>query len=364
MNAPAPAAGVYAIPPTHAFKRLEAGARLIDVREPGEFELGRAAGSVNVPLAQLDSRVAAEDWPRDSEILAICATGTRSLRAAERLRSLGFTRAASVAGGMIGWRTSGLPETEIPLDADSRERYARQLILPDIGISGQRRLNAARVLIVGAGGLGSPLALYLAAAGVGTLRIADPDRVDRTNLHRQILHRDEDAGVPKVTSAARALRALNPQVRVEAIAESFDAGNAFDLARDTDVLVDGADNFAARHNLNRASIALGKPLVYGAVHRFEGQASVFWPARPDAPGPCYRCLFPESPPPEFAPDCATAGVLGVVPGIIGLIQATETLKLILGIGESLCGRLLTFDARLMRFREIAIARDPECPACA
>ncbi len=363
MNKPAPDDDRSAITPAVAYARAQHGARLIDVREPAEFALGAAVGSENVPLAQLEASVAADSGSRETEMIAICATGKRSLAAATLLRERGYARTASVAGGFIAWRLASLPETEVVLDADSSERYARQLILPEIGIEGQRRLRAARVLIVGAGGLGSPLALYLAAAGVGNLRIVDPDRVDRTNLHRQILHRDEDVGAAKVASAARALRALNPQIRVEAIEAALAAGNAIELARDADVLIDGSDNFAARHHVNAASIALGKPLVYGAVHRFEGQVSVFWPARPGAPGPCYRCLFPESPPPEFAPNCATAGVLGVVPGIIGLIQATETLKLLLGFGETLCGRLLTFDARNMRFREIAIPRDPECPAC-
>ncbi|MEO6065030.1 MAG: molybdopterin-synthase adenylyltransferase MoeB [Lysobacterales bacterium] len=362
MSKPVPDDGCI-LSPDVAYARVKHGARLIDVREPAEFAMGAADGSENVPLALLETRIAAEKESRPTEIIAICATGKRSLAAATLLQERGFRRAASVAGGFNAWRLAGLPETEVALDADSRERYARQLVLPEIGIEGQRRLRAARVLIVGAGGLGSPVALYLAAAGVGTLRIVDPDRVDRSNLHRQVLHRDVDVDAAKVTSAKRALLALNPQTRVEAIEAALGTDNATLLARDADVLIDGSDNFVARHHVNAASIELGKPLVYGAVHRFEGQASVFWPARPGTPGPCYRCLFPESPPPEFAPNCATAGVLGVVPGIIGLVQATETLKLLLGFGETLCGRLLTFDARSMRFREIAIPRDPECPAC-
>lgn len=351
------------VAPEQAHGAVQRGARLIDVREPAEFALGAAQGSENAPLAELEACLSSNPWSREAELVTICATGMRSLRAVSLLRKAGFEHVQSVAGGLVAWRGAGLPENESALDEDSRERYSRQLILPEIGIEGQLSLKSARVLIVGAGGLGSPIALYLAAAGVGTLRIVDPDRVDRSNLHRQILHRDSHIGEPKVASAERALRALNPTVDIEVVDVALDGGNANVLASGADVLIDGADNFAARHHLNQASVELGKPLVYGAVHRFEGQASVFWPARPGAPGPCYRCLFPESPPPELAPNCAVAGVLGVVPGIIGLVQATETLKLLLGLGESLCGRLLTFDARSMRFREIAIPRDPECPAC-
>ncbi len=355
----------------HAQARMANGARLIDVREAVEHDVGAPLGSRNVPVSQLDSDAELANWPSDAEIILICATGRRSQHAAAKLRERGFVAVASVEGGFTAWRTAGLPERPNSLDRDSRERYARQLILPEVGARGQRRLANARVLIVGAGGLGSPVAFYLAAAGVGHLRIVDPDSVERSNLHRQILHRDADvatAGNPedavsKVRSAHRALAALNPCVQVEAIPLALDAQNAADLARDADVLVDGADNFAARQALNAAAIALGKPLVYGAVHRFEGQASVFWPARPGSPAPCYRCLFPESPPAELAPSCAEAGVLGVVPGLIGLIQATETLKLLLGFGETLCGRLLVFDARSTTFRDIAIPRDPACHAC-
>lgn len=355
--------GAREVSAAEAFAASQQGAMLLDVRDPEEFGLGAARGSVNLPLSGLDAVIESRSLSRDAELIAICATGKRSLAAAQMLHAQGFARVASVAGGLIAWREARLPESQVALDADSRDRYARQLILPDVGIDGQRRLAAARVLVVGAGGLGSPLALYLAAAGVGTLRIVDPDCVERSNLHRQVLHRDEDVGVAKVASAKRALKALNPRVCVEAIDRALDGDNAMELARDADVLVDGADNFAARHHLNHASVVLGKPMVHGAVHRFEGQASVFWPARPGARGPCYRCLFPDSPPPELAPNCATAGVLGVLPGIIGLVQATEVLKLLLGFGDILCGRLLTFDARSMRFREIAIPFDPGCPAC-
>lgn len=243
-------------------------------------------------------------------------------------------------------------------------RYSRHILLPQLGIEGQERLLAARALVVGAGGLGSPAAYYLAAAGVGTLRIADDDVVDRSNLQRQILHAEARIGLPKVQSAAATLAALNPRVRVEAVAERVTGANVERLLEGVDVVVDGADNFPARYLLNDACVKLGKPLVYGAVHRFEGQASVFDAGRRRGQAPCYRCLFPEPPPPEAAPNCAEAGVLGVLPGVVGLLQATEAIKLILGLGEPLAGRLLHFDALTMRFRETRLRPDPECPVCA
>ena len=249
-------------------------------------------------------------------------------------------------------------------DADFSERYSRHLRLPDVGLDGQKRLESSRVLLVGAGGLGSPAAFYLAAAGVGTLRIADDDIVDRSNLQRQILHTEARIGTPKVESAAVALSALNPRARIEAIRERITSDNVEHLLDGVDVVIDGADNFPARYLLNDACVKLGKPLVYGAVHRFEGQASVFDAGRQRGVAPCYRCLFPEPPPPESAPNCADAGVLGVLPGVIGLLQATEAIKLLLGIGEPLRGRLLQFDALAMRFRETRLSPDPACPVCA
>jgi len=249
-------------------------------------------------------------------------------------------------------------------DADFLDRYSRHLLLPEIGMDGQRRLEAARVLLIGAGGLGSPVALYLAAAGVGHLRLVDDDVVDRSNLQRQVLHTDSGIGMPKVESARRTLSALNPRTRIETIAERASVTNVEALLEDVDVVVDGADNFAARYLLNDACIKLRKPLVYGAVQRFEGQVSVFDAGRQRGVAPCYRCLFPQPPAAEFAPNCAEAGVLGVVPGIIGLLQANEAIKLLLGIGKTLTGRLLHFDALGMRFREVRLRPDPDCAVCA
>ncbi len=251
------------------------------------------------------------------------------------------------------------PTAAVELDRDEMRRYQRHLILPEIGMKGQRKLKAARVLLIGAGGLGSPLGLYLAAAGVGTLGILDLDVVEYNNLHRQVLHATDMVGKPKVESAARTIRGINPGVRVVGHETKLSSANAMEILRDYDIVVDGTDNFATRYLVNDACVLLGKPNVYGSIYRFEGQASVF-----DARvGPCYRCLFPQPPPPEAVPSCAQAGVLGVLPGIIGVIQATETIKLIVGAGESLLGRLLLFDALEMRFRELKVRKDPNCPVC-
>ncbi|HET9482496.1 MAG TPA: molybdopterin-synthase adenylyltransferase MoeB, partial [Xanthomonadales bacterium] len=293
-------------------------------------------------------------------VLAICGGGTRSLRAAAALREGGYPRVASVSGGFTRWKREGLPfEVVSVLDADARERYSRHLLLPEVGEAGQLKLAQARVLVVGAGGLGSPAAYYLAAAGVGRLRIVDHDRIERSNLQRQILHADARVGEPKVASASATLSALNPRISVEACEEKLDEANVARLVADCDVVLDGSDNFAARYAVNAACVAAGTPLVYGAVHRYEGQVSVF----AAADGPCYRCLFPEPPPPESAPNCAEAGVLGVVPGLVGLMQATEAVKLILGIGQPLIGRVVHVDALTLRFRELKLSRDPECPGC-
>ena len=268
-----------------------------------------------------------------------------------------------MAGGFAAWQAAALPITGAAEDADFLERYSRHLRLPQVGLAGQKTLEQARVLLVGAGGLGSPAAFYLAAAGVGTLRLVDHDVVDRSNLQRQILHTEDRIGQPKVDSAALALQALNPRTRIEALPVRLEAGNLDALLADVDVVIDGSDNFPTRYLLSDACVRLAKPLVYGAVHRFEGQVSVFDAGRRPGEAPCYRCLFPQAPRAEDAPNCAEAGVLGVLPGIIGLLQATETLKLILGLGDSLAGRLLHFDALSMRFRETRLNADPDCPAC-
>lgn len=353
------------ITPAEALRRQQAGARLVDVREPGEHALGLPRDALAVPRAALEAAPAQWLPAVDSDVLLICAAGMRSLAAARALRARGYTRLASVAGGFEQWRRDGLPEMAgADEDADFLERYSRHLRLPQVGLEGQRKLASARVLLVGAGGLGSPAAFYLAAAGVGRLLIADDDVVDRSNLQRQILHTEQRIGVPKVDSAREALGALNPRVGLETHRVRVSADNVESLVSGVDVVVDGADNFAARYLLSDACVQLGKPLVYGAVHRFEGQVSVFDAGRQRGRAPCYRCLFPEPPAPEDAPNCAEAGVLGVLPGVIGLLQATEALKLLLDLGDPLSGRLLHFDALRMRFRETRLAPDPACPVCA
>ncbi|TCZ87098.1 molybdopterin-synthase adenylyltransferase MoeB [Lysobacter sp. N42] len=348
------------VTPQQAHDRQRAGALLVDVREEHERASGMAAGAVACAAADL-----AETFGDPGrEIHVICESGLRSARAAAALLERGYARVFSVDGGTRRWRADGLPMVVPEGDADFFERYSRHLRLPGVGVEGQRRLESARVLLVGAGGLGSPAAFYLAAAGVGLLRIADDDVVDRSNLQRQILHGEARVGQPKVRSAAAALSALNPRVRVEAVEERVTSANVDALVDGMDVVLDGADNFPARYLLNDACVKHGKPLVYGAVHRFEGQLAVFDAGRHRGSQPCYRCLFPEPPPPEAAPNCAEAGVLGVLPGVIGLLQATEVLKLLLGTGETLAGRLLQFDALAARFRETRIPPDPDCAVCA
>ena len=350
--------------PSQAHVRQQAGAVLIDVRADHERALGMAEGALGIPREELERETARHLPQADAEILLVCQRGARSLKAAEALQAAGYTDLASVDGGTEAWQAAGLPMAAPDIDADFSDRYSRHLRLPQVGLDGQKKLEAARVLLVGAGGLGSPAAFYLAAAGIGTLRIADDDVVDRSNLQRQILHADARIGMPKVASAAIALAALNPRTRVEALPERITAANVERLLDGVDVVVDGADNFPARYLLNDACVKLGKPLVYGAVHRFEGQASVFDAGRHRGAAPCYRCLFPEPPSAESAPNCAEAGVLGVLPGVVGLLQATEAIKLVLGVGEPLRGRLLQFDALAMRFRETRLAPDPHCPVCA
>jgi sulfur-carrier protein adenylyltransferase/sulfurtransferase len=356
------------ITPREAQLRLTQGAVLIDVREDHERELGMADGARGIARAELEEDPSFHFTDTDAELVLICQSGGRSMLAAEVLQRLGYRNVVSVRGGTLRWTADGLPmtrpETGAAIDHDFHDRYSRHLLLPEIGTRGQRRLELARVLMIGAGGLGSPAAFYLAAAGVGHLRIADDDVVERSNLQRQVLHVDADIGMPKVDSAETRLSALNPRTRVEAIAERVTSANVERLLEDVDVVLDGADNFPVRYLLNDACVKLGKPLVYGAVHRFEGQVSVFDAGRRRGVAPCYRCLFPEPPPPEAAPNCSEAGVLGVLPGVIGMLQATEVLKLLLHIGEPLAGRLLHFDALSMRFRETRLPPDPDCALCA
>lgn len=362
-----PGMTIRAISPDDVASWLAEGAVFIDVREDHERASGQAAGARGVAKAQLLAEPDRHLADRDAPVVLICQMGGRSMDAARALEAAGYTRLASVEGGTQRWQDEGRPMVRPDMSAetiDFNERYSRHLLLPEVGVEGQRRLEGSRVLMIGAGGLGSPAAFYLAAAGVGHLRIADDDVVDRSNLQRQILHTEARIGEPKVASAQATLGALNPRTQVEAVQVRVTSDNIERLLDGVDVVLDGADNFLVRYLLNDACVKLGIPLVYGAVQRFEGQVSVFDAGRHRGELPCYRCLFPEPPPPEFAPNCAEAGVLGVLPGVIGLLQATEVVKLLLGIGDSLAGRLLQFDALSMRFRETRLRHDPDCAVCA
>jgi molybdopterin/thiamine biosynthesis adenylyltransferase/rhodanese-related sulfurtransferase len=349
------------VPATEALARQLGGALLIDVREDNERVTGMPAGALGLSRGFLELRIEQTEPGRQRDILVLCGSGQRSLLGAEALQRMGYRRVSSVAGGMGAWKTAGLPVTAGVLDNDAAERYARQVLLPQMGEAGQAKLGNARMLLLGAGGLGAPALLYLAAAGVGHITVIDDDRVERSNLHRQVIHADARVGMSKAESARMTLTALNPRVHVETIIDRLRAENVEDLIRGHDVVIDGADNFATRYLLAAATRRLGIPMVYAAIERFTGQASVFDPRREDSP--CYRCLFPEPPSAADAPNCSEAGVLGVLPGLVGMIQATEAMKLVLGIGQPLVGRLLTYDALGMRFRELTLRRDPHCPGC-
>lgn len=342
------------------------GPILIDVRNPDEQATGSIAGAVLVPLPQLATRIAAVAPDGASPVVLFCAGGARSARAVELLEGLGYRDALSLRGGFAEWQRAGLPWSVPAIEGappalrnDQALRYERHVRLPEVGVAGQRRLLEARVLCIGAGGLGSPASLYLAAAGIGQLGIVDDDRVELSNLQRQVLHDTARVGAAKVDSAARTLAALNPDVRVVGIAERLAAANAATILAGYDVIVDGSDNVATRYLVNDTALRLRKPVVHAAIHRFEGQLTVF--AATGAP--CYRCLFPEPPPPEASPSCEEAGVLGVLPGVLGILQATEAIKLVLRIGEPMAGRLLTYDALSLRFSEVRLKADPECRAC-
>lgn len=349
------------IDPAQALEFMETGALLLDVRDANERAAGAARFSIGMAPERFAEDLVAIGAAPSRALITICASGRRSLQALDMLRDLGYRNVASVRGGFQRWRSEGLAVEYGALDADSAERYARHLVLPEVGIAGQGRLAAARVALVGAGGLGSPAALYLAAAGVGTLTLIDDDRVERSNLQRQVVHVDARVGMAKTESARIALCALNPAIRIETREQRIGAGNVEALLSGHDMVVDGADNFPTRYLLDAACRRLRIPWVYGAVHRFSGQISVFDPRRGDSP--CYRCLFAEPPSAAEAPNCSEAGVLGVLPGIVGLLQATEVIKLILQQGAPLVGRLLCFDALATRFQELALARDPACPGC-
>jgi molybdopterin/thiamine biosynthesis adenylyltransferase/rhodanese-related sulfurtransferase len=355
------------ISPAQAVQRQRDGATVVDVRGIDERVQGQAAGAQAIELARVLDDPAQVLPDTAAPLLMICARGQRSLRAVQALREAGYSDVHSVAGGTQAWIAAGLPVEQPAVDAaqaDFLQRYSRHFRLPQVGINGQQQLQAARVLIIGAGGLGSPAAFYLAAAGVGHLRLVDDDRVERSNLQRQILHTEASVGTAKVDSARARLLALNPHVQVEAIAQWATAASIDALMEGVDVVLDGSDNFPLRYLLNDACIKHAKPLVYAAIERFDGQLSVFDAGRQRGVAPCYRCLFPEPPAAADAPNCAEAGVLGVLPGLAGVMQATEVLKLLLGIGQPLVGRLLRFDALGMRFRETRLLPDPDCALCA
>jgi molybdopterin/thiamine biosynthesis adenylyltransferase/rhodanese-related sulfurtransferase len=347
-----------------AFAEQQNGALLIDVREPDEVAGGSPVAAKRVVRGFLELEIERVEPDPNRRLLVLCAGGVRSLYAARGLQELGYRDVGSVGGGFAAWKRAALP-IDVPriLNTAERERYGRHLTMPEVGEEGQLKLLESRVLLVGAGGLGSPAAIYLAAAGVGTLGIVDDDLVDRSNLQRQILHTDERVGSPKVDSARVALTSLNPEVRVVTHPVRLTKDNVEEIFSGYDLVIDGSDNFPTRYLVNDACVKLRLPNVHGAIFRFDGQVSVFWPAWEQRPGPCYRCLFPKPPPAELAPSCAEAGVLGVLPGVIGTLEAVEAVKILLGVGEPLVGRLILYDALKQRFSELRVDRNPDCAWC-
>jgi molybdopterin/thiamine biosynthesis adenylyltransferase/rhodanese-related sulfurtransferase len=352
---------VSEIDPAQVREGLGNGVVLVDVREGEEYERERIPGAVHVPRGYLESRIEGAVRDRDAHVVLYCASGNRSALAADTLQQLlGYSNVESMTGGITLWKDRGY-ETEVPktLTKEQRDRYSRHLLLPEVGVEGQQKLLDAKVLLLGAGGLGSPAALYLAAAGVGTLGIVDDDEVDLSNLQRQVIHTTDRIGVPKVDSAEETINAINPDVDVVKHPVRLDASNVIELIEPYDIVVDGLDNFPTRYLLNDASVRLRKPVVSASILGFDGQLSVFQPYE----GPCYRCLYPVPPPAELAPSCGANGVLGVLPGTMGLLQATEVVKLVLDQGEPLVGRLLLYEALGATFTELKVRRDPECPIC-
>jgi molybdopterin/thiamine biosynthesis adenylyltransferase/rhodanese-related sulfurtransferase len=352
-------------------RRLEAKVPmvLVDVREKEENRAGYIPGALSVPRGFLEIQIEQRVPDKNAPVVLYCAGGTRSALAAATLQQLGYTHVETANPGFVRWKDLGYPmETPPQLTDSQRDRYSRHLLLPEVGEAGQAKLLRSKVLLLGAGGLGSPAALYLAAAGVGTLGIVDADVVDASNLQRQILHATSRVGMPKVESAAKALADLNPDVKVVAHPERLVSTNDERIFEPYDLVVDGTDNFPTRYLVNDASVFLGKPVVHGSIFRFDGQATTFVPEKAAKTfgiqaGPCYRCLYPEPPPPHLAPSCQEAGVLGILCGIIGTLQATEAIKLLLGRGEPLVGRLMTYDSLKMKFRELRLRRAPDCPVC-
>ena len=343
-------------------RRLESKAPmvLVDVREKEEFRAGYIPGAVFLPRSYLEMQAEQKLPDKNAPIVTYCAGGTRSAFAAKTLADLGYTHVESANPGFVRWKDLGYPMEQPPNLTDAqRDRYSRHILLPEVGEAGQAKLLGAKVLLLGAGGLGSPAALYLAAAGVGTLGVVDADTVDASNLQRQILHATSRVGTPKVESAANAIKDLNPDVKVEPYQERLTSANVDRIFGPYDVIVDGCDNFPTRFLVNDASIFLKKPVVHGSIFRFDGQVTTFVPGV----GPCYRCWYPEPPPPHLAPSCQEAGVLGILCGIIGTMQATEAIKIILAKGDTLVGRVLTYDSLKMKFREFKLRKDPNCPVC-
>jgi molybdopterin/thiamine biosynthesis adenylyltransferase/rhodanese-related sulfurtransferase len=352
---------VEEVDPAEVSEHLGNGVTVVDVRESEEWDRGHIPGAKHVPRGYLESRIEGAQPDRDARIVLYCASGQRSALAAHTLKDLlGYTNVASMTGGITLWKDRGY-KLEVPrtLTPQQRDRYGRHLLLPEIGAEGQAKLLDAKVLLLGAGGLGSPTALYLAAAGVGTLGIVDDDDVDLSNLQRQIIHTTDRIGTAKVDSAEASIAALNPDVTVVKYPVRLDASNIMEIIEGYDVIVDGVDNFPTRYLLNDATVRLGIPVVSASILGFDGQLSVFKPHD----GPCYRCLYPVPPPAELAPSCGANGVLGVLPGTMGLLQATEVVKLVTGAGEPLVGRLLLYEALGATFTELKVRRDPECPIC-
>jgi sulfur-carrier protein adenylyltransferase/sulfurtransferase len=349
------------VDPAEVNELIDEGVAVVDVREAEEFSASHIPGAKHVPRSYLESRIEAAVPDRSTPVILYCASGNRSAYGARTLKEdLGYENVRSMTGGITLWKDRGY-EVVVPraLTPEQRERYSRHLLIPEIGVEGQQKLLDAKVLLLGAGGLGSPTALYLAAAGVGTLGIVDDDEVDLSNLQRQVIHNNERIGVPKVDSAEESIRALNPDVQVVKYKTRLDSSNILEIIEGWDVIVDGVDNFPTRYLLNDATVRLRIPVVSASILGFDGQLSVFKPYD----GPCYRCLFREPPPAELAPSCGANGVLGVLPGTMGLLQATEVIKLIVGIGEPAIGRLLLYDALGATLTEVKVHRDPDCPIC-
>jgi molybdopterin/thiamine biosynthesis adenylyltransferase/rhodanese-related sulfurtransferase len=339
------------------------GAKLIDVREQDEYVQGFIPTASWIPRGFLESRIEDAVPERDTPVILYCAGGNRSAFAARTLREMGYTNVKSMAGGYSAWKRAGhAGEMPFVMTQEQQIRYSRHTMLPEVGEAGQIKLLKSRVLLLGAGGLGAPSSVYLAAAGVGTLGMVDDDTVDLSNLQRQIIHAQDRIGVPKVESAKIMLGGLNPDVKVVPHKLRLTSENILSILDDYDMVVDGADNFPTRYLLNDAALIKNKPVVHASIFRFEGQVTVFDPRRSDSP--CYRCLYPNPPPPDMAPSCQEAGVIGALPGVVGTIQATETIKVLLGLGNPLVGRLLMYDALGMKFRTLKLRRDPECVVCA